>query len=53
MSQFLNPNPTVLMTHTDTCGNNKDSKAPGAGKHLAAPDVWTTIEADLHVTGET
>jgi|GEM_PF-3543180 len=51
MRQFVNP--TVTATHTGTCGNNKDSKAPGSGKAAPAASVWTTIEADVHITGDT
>jgi hypothetical protein len=51
MAQFVNP--TVTATHTGSCGNNKDSKAPGSGKTAPAAAVWTTIEADVHVTGDT
>jgi hypothetical protein len=51
MSQFVNP--TVTATHTGSCGNNKDSKAPGSGKTAPAAAVWTTLEADVHITGDT
>ncbi|MEO7778528.1 MAG: family 16 glycoside hydrolase [Fibrobacteria bacterium] len=51
VGQFVNP--TVTATHTGTCGNNKDSKAPGSGKTAPAAGVWTTIEADVHVNGDT
>jgi hypothetical protein len=51
MSQFVNP--TVTTTHTGTCGNNKDTKASGSGKAAPAAAVWTTLEADVHITGET
>jgi len=51
MRQFVNP--TVTATHTGTCGNNKDSKAPGSGKTAPAAGVWTTLEADVHITGDT
>jgi hypothetical protein len=51
MAQFVNP--TVTATHTGSCGNNKDSKAPGSGKTAPAAGVWTTLEADVHITGET
>lgn len=51
MGSFVTP--TVTATHTGTCGNNKDTRAPGSGKPLKAPDVWTTIEADVHLTGDT
>jgi hypothetical protein len=51
MGQFVNP--TVLMTHTGSCGNNKDTKAPGSGKPLNPASTWTTVEADVHVTGDT
>jgi hypothetical protein len=51
MGSFVNP--TITATHTGSCGNNKDSKAPGSGKPSPQPDVWTTLEADVHVAGET
>ncbi len=51
MRQFVNP--TVTATHTGACGNNKDSKAPGSGKTAPAAGVWTTLEADVHITGDT
>jgi Domain of Unknown Function (DUF1080) len=51
MAQFVNP--TVTATHTGSCGNNKDSKASGSGKTAPAASVWTTIEADVRITGDT
>ncbi len=51
MGSFVNP--TITATHTGSCGNNKDSKAPGSGKPSPQPDVWTTLEADVHITGDT
>jgi 3-keto-disaccharide hydrolase len=51
MTQFVTP--TVLMTHTGSCGNNRDAKAAGSGKPLNPASTWTTVEADVHVTGDT
>lgn len=51
MGSFVNP--TITATHTGSCGNNKDAKAPGSGKTANAADVWTTLEADVHVNGDT
>lgn len=43
----------VSMTHTGSCGNNKDAKAPGSGKPLNPASTWTTVEADVRVNGDT
>ncbi len=51
MGSFVNP--TVLATHTGSCGNNKDTKASGSGKTANAASVWTTLEADVHPAGDT
>jgi hypothetical protein len=51
MAQFTNP--YVSATHTGSCGNNKDSKAPGSGKPLNPASTWTTVEADVRVNGDT
>jgi hypothetical protein len=51
MAQFVNP--TVVMTHTGSCGNNRDTRAPGSGKPLNPASTWTTVEADVRVNGDT
>jgi hypothetical protein len=41
------PNGMTMKTHSADCGNNH------TGKAAPAPDQWTTIEADVSVTGVT